>query len=63
MFRVYRVYWLTILPTDAYGDPELGQAISNFVCLTRYTCCAFENDVKFVYSSFASYNFFFFVHS
>jgi hypothetical protein len=36
----------SILPTDAYGDPELGQAISKFVCLTRYTCRAFEHDVN-----------------
>jgi hypothetical protein len=63
MLRVYRIYWLNILSTDAYGDPELGQAISKFVCLTRYTCCAFEHDVKFVYLSFASCDSLFFVHS
>jgi hypothetical protein len=55
-FRVYRIYWLNILSTDAYGDLELGKEILNFVCLTRHTCCAFHNDVKFVYLSFVSYN-------
>jgi hypothetical protein len=28
MFRVYRIYWLNSLSTDAYGDPELGKEIS-----------------------------------
>jgi hypothetical protein len=56
MFCVYRINWLNILSTDPYGDPELGKEISNFVCLTRYTCCAFHNDVKFVSLSFVSYN-------
>jgi hypothetical protein len=57
MFCVYGIYWLNILSTDAYGDPGLGKEISNFACLTRYTCCAFN---KFVYLSFVSYSICFF---
>jgi ferredoxin len=61
MFRVYCIYWLNIFYTDADGDPELGKEISNLACLTQYTCCAFDNDVKFVFLSFVSYNICFFL--
>jgi hypothetical protein len=36
MFRVYYVYWLIILPTDVYGDPELGSDPPSYVPCVRY---------------------------
>jgi hypothetical protein len=41
MFRVYYVYWPIILPTDVYGDPELGSDPPSYVPCVRYFIFSF----------------------